>query len=554
MRRNVVVWACCGVLAACSLHAPVNGGHAARQEQKGKGGASLERMAMAPTAAERAQQGIEHPTRGDVRRRLDEVRRMMEERFAFDRKPIAPRVEGRSAMRGKCERVTISAVNLPLSILLQNVIGKRVLRRVDEGGEPDMAQPVTVHAKGECLDVLLDRVLTGLDVAYQLEPHALTVMARETRAYQAPPLRVRQRYSSGTVSAGINAGGQNAGGGAQAGGGGAGGAGASGGQVENEAAKLDELRDLVGSVKALLGEGSTVSVNRATGELIVHARPSEHRRVGRFLAEYARQYQRAVMVTARVIEVNEDDLREHGMSLDLLLSRVKGGAQVITGFGQQVQGTSGSVRVFNTQGSFLFDLLGVLRENKIRFVQRVAPSVTVLNRKGATINLGQQEQYVKSITITATQATASAAAQLVPAPELGVLQTGVQLDVWPSVDDRGVITAQVRVAITDKVAEKTFTFQNVGSFNSPVLSTREINTQILTRDGGTVVISGLSREYRGGSGSGIPGLMDAPVVGGVFGYKKRQRTRTQALVFLTMRSVRSGIAPSASRPVARAGR
>ena len=533
MRRSVV-WLSV-LLAACAL--PLKRTETASKPKPKQ--QDIVSMAMQETAAERAQEEAAHPTRGDVKRRLDEVRRMMEERFAFNRKPIAPRLEGKSAMKGKCERVTINAVNMPLSIFLQNVIGKRVLRRVDEGGEPDMAQPVTVYAKNECLDVLLDRVLTSLDVAYQLEPRALTVMARETRAYQVPTLRVRQKYSSSTFSSAIAAGGGNTGGNTGASGGGA--AGASGGQVANETEQMDEVKELVDTVQSLLGEGSTVSVNATTGELIVHARPSEHRRVARFLAEYARQYQRAVMITARVIEINDDDLREHGMSLDLLLSRVKGGAQVITGFGQQVQGTSGSVRVFNTKGSFLFDLLGVLRENKIRFVQRVAPSVTVLNRKGATINLGQQEQYVKSITITATQATANAAAQLVPAPELGVLQTGVQLDVWPSVDDQGMITAQVRVAITDKVGEKQFSFQNVGSFTSPILSTREINTQIVTRDGGTVVISGLTREYQGGSGSGIPGLMDAPVVGGVFGYKKKQKTRTQALVLITMRSVRLGM-------------
>jgi len=279
-------------------------------------------------------------------------------------------------------------------------------------------------------------------------------------------------------------------------------------------------------------------MNKTAGTMIAYAKPSEQRKIQTVIEQYnERMVKRPVMVTAKILEVNGNDLNEAGLSMDMLINSVKSAVNITTNFAGAVQGSNGTFRAFNTSGKTLYDLQGILRQNNIRFSQRVAPSVTVDNRRGANINMGAKEQYVKSIELSASPAGANGSTTLVPSPKLAMLQTGVQLDVMPSLMDDGRIVAQVRVSITDKTGSQQFSFTNVGTFNSPILATREINTQVSIKDGGTVVISGLTRETKSDSVDGVPGLVSLPFVGAMFGHKVEQTKKIEAVIFLTMQSL-----------------
>ena len=80
---------------------------------------------------------------------------------------------------------------------------------------------------------------------------------------------------------------------------------------------------------------------------------------------------------------------------------------------------------------------------------------------------------------------------------------------------------------------------NETQFDAPVISTREAATQVLVRDGQTIVLGGLRDQQRDHTRSGVPVLSSLPLIGGIFGSSNRRSTSTELYLFLTPRIIRS---------------
>ena len=65
------------------------------------------------------------------------------------------------------------------------------------------------------------------------------------------------------------------------------------------------------------------------------------------------------------------------------------------------------------------------------------------------------------------------------------------------------------------------------------LRTAEIQTQVLTANGETIVIGGIYQEVQDEATTKVPLLGDLPVVGRLFRRKSQNDSRTELLIFLT---------------------
>ena len=68
---------------------------------------------------------------------------------------------------------------------------------------------------------------------------------------------------------------------------------------------------------------------------------------------------------------------------------------------------------------------------------------------------------------------------------------------------------------------------------------RRIDSKVAIRSGETLVLGGLIRDNTTTGKSGIPWLQDIPVVGNLFGSNNTNTARTELLVVITPRVVRS---------------
>lgn len=108
---------------------------------------------------------------------------------------------------------------------------------------------------------------------------------------------------------------------------------------------------------------------------------------------------------------------------------------------------------------------------------------------------------------------------------------GTELTVLPTINQDGYVSLIVQQEINQATEET--------QFDAPVISTREARTQVLVRDGQTIVIGGLRDEQRSNVRQGIPILSSIPVLGGLFGSVRRGRQETEIYIFITPRIIKT---------------
>ncbi|MEM1211495.1 MAG: secretin N-terminal domain-containing protein [Planctomycetota bacterium] len=195
-----------------------------------------------------------------------------------------------------------------------------------------------------------------------------------------------------------------------------------------------------------------------------------------------------------------------GLSLANPLSVVD---QLITGglateSSQGVQSTVGNTA--NGQGGVKVGVVGSDAAVFIRALNSVTnativsnPKLTILNRQRGDILVGEQLGYL-STTVTDTSTTQT----------VEFLDVGTQLLVRPFISDDGNIRLELKPSVS------TGETNTVGGFVIPDTTVAELTTNIILRNGQTVVLGGLFTEDSSVGRNQVPGLGDIPLIGNAF--------------------------------------
>jgi general secretion pathway protein D len=152
----------------------------------------------------------------------------------------------------------------------------------------------------------------------------------------------------------------------------------------------------------------------------------------------------------------------------------------------------------------------------VRILSR--PVVLAQNNQEASIFVGSQQPFVQvSRSLPTDQATRDQIVQY--------QNVGTALTITPTINDDGYVNLQV----VQEVSAAT----NQTQFDAPVISTREAATQLLARNGQTVVLGGLVDRQSDKSRSGIPFLKDIPILGYLFGSTRETVGTSELFLFLT---------------------
>lgn len=152
-----------------------------------------------------------------------------------------------------------------------------------------------------------------------------------------------------------------------------------------------------------------------------------------------------------------------------------------------------------------------------------SPSLMVLDNHTASIAVGNQQPIKSGETVTAGGNVTS---------NIQYKDTGVSLAVTPSVSASDVVTMQVSQAVTDVGQVDAATGQR--SFLQ-----RQFSSKVAVRSGEALVLGGLIRDNTTTGKTGLPLLQDIPVFGSLFGATAKNTNRTELLVVITPRVVRT---------------
>ena len=113
------------------------------------------------------------------------------------------------------------------------------------------------------------------------------------------------------------------------------------------------------------------------------------------------------------------------------------------------------------------------------------------------------------------------------------INASLKLEVTPQVTPDGSVIMRVTVN-RDSLG--------IVTPDGQAINTRNISTEVLVENGGTVVIGGIFETSERNTLNQVPGLGELPLVGHLFRSTARQTERRELLVFLTPRVLTTGAA------------
>lgn len=225
-----------------------------------------------------------------------------------------------------------------------------------------------------------------------------------------------------------------------------------------------------------------------------------------------------VAIEAMILSVKLDDENKFGVDFQLLrdLGTIKFGLGTPpTDLGTVNFNDAGLKFAFldSSLGSFLTALEAVGETSVI-----TTPRLMALNKQRAEILIGEQLGYV-STTVTETSTAQS----------VEFLEVGAQLRIRPFISPDGVIRMEIHPELSSGRVDVR------GGFTLPEKSVTQVTTNIMVRDGYTIVIGGLMSEELTSTVRQIPFMGNLPVVGPLFRSTTETSERRELLVLVTPR-------------------
>ncbi len=196
--------------------------------------------------------------------------------------------------------------------------------------------------------------------------------------------------------------------------------------------------------------------------------------------------------------------------------------------------TSGVGNVASGQGGLK---VGVVTNNVAAFIRALDsvtdttivanPKLLALNRQKADVLIGEKIGYLS------TTATATATTQTVE-----FLDTGTQLTLRPFVSDDGYVRLELRPQISSARIRDVVPGTDTSAVTIPDEITQELTTNVMVRDGQTVVLGGLFKEETTIARDQIPLLGDVPIAGAAFKGKDDTMSRAEVIFLITPHIVR----------------
>lgn len=260
--------------------------------------------------------------------------------------------------------------------------------------------------------------------------------------------------------------------------------------------------------------------------LLIHAPGSEYAKIEAALRKLDISPTQ-VLIEASILEVTLNDELKYGLQWYFNGAINSAGTP---GLGQLTSGDSSTIGVSNPGFSYTITnsvgkvraILNALATKSLLNVIS-SPSIMVLDNHLAEIHVGDQQPIQSSTTVTDGGNTTSS---------IQYKDTGVMLSVLPSVNAGGMVSMQIAQSVTDVGGQDAATGQR--SFLQ-----RQLSSRVAVRDGETIVLGGLIRDNNSRDRQGIPLLHDIPVLGNLFGSTTRSTGRTELLVMLTPKVIKS---------------
>lgn len=282
--------------------------------------------------------------------------------------------------------------------------------------------------------------------------------------------------------------------------------------------------DRVGSLVTQLEREVIVQGDDKSNSLLVSVSPRYREKVEQLVRDIDATPPQ-VLIQVLLAEVTLDRAGQFGIEATF---GPFGGDQVRGGYlgaGSPI-GTALGVPNFSVS-SVDFNLLIRALESQGRLEVLSRPQLTVRNNEKAHFQVGQNIGLADSLQTFSNGTTQTS----IRREDVGII-----LDVTPSVSTDGYIRMDVQPTISSLSDRTTQISEQI---QTAIVDKRDLQTVVTVKDGETIVLGGLIQNREQDFKTKVPGLGDIPLLGELFRSTKTSQTKTELLVLLTPRVIRS---------------
>ncbi len=160
------------------------------------------------------------------------------------------------------------------------------------------------------------------------------------------------------------------------------------------------------------------------------------------------------------------------------------------------------------------------------------PKLLVVNKQRGEVMVGSKDGY---LTTTVTETVSTQTVQF--------LETGTRLIVRPFIGKDGYVRMEIHPE------QSSGSVSVVGTSALPQEDTTEVTSNVLVRDGHTIVIGGLFRETTSNSRTQVPGIGNIPILGTAFRYTNDSTSRNEIIILITPHIIQQAPDETASEQI-----
>jgi general secretion pathway protein D len=292
---------------------------------------------------------------------------------------------------------------------------------------------------------------------------------------------------------------------------------------------LPQQQQQGGTVSAVPQIGGTFLHQATTGEpeerlLILYDKdqPETLQNILNLMREKVDVASRQIMIEALVVEVSADNELDLGLTLNTSQNKVATSFNEVDAKGVSqpfifsIDSTAAQSSVFQAK------INALVAHGKAQILS--SPSVLVLDGRQARIQIGQQVPVVKSVS---TPAGIISSVDYFP--------VGIVLNLRPRISEDGKeVTMQAQTIVSAVNQQASAPASGVTQISpAPVVDNREVQSFVRVANDTPFIIGGLIATNDNQTKSGIPFLVDLPVVGQFFGHTTNTKSKREVIVVVT---------------------
>jgi len=286
-------------------------------------------------------------------------------------------------------------------------------------------------------------------------------------------------------------------------------------------AKIGEVKGEI--TKALTKDVGTIEVDERTNKLVVTDLPHNMERIKALVADFDSKT-REVLIEAKIVEITLSD--DFAMGVDW--SKVYGLAEdslTFTGSFPFNAPTSTASTMKLSVGTLANDKYNVTLTliksfGKLKVVS--SPHIVVCNNEEAKFMVGTREAYITT-TITTGDVTTTTS------ESVQFIDVGVTLYVTPTINKDGFVKMHIKPEVSSISEWLTTTEGN----KIPIVDTSNVETDVLVKDGNTIILAGLIKTTTDKNISRMPLLGSIPLLGKLFSNVSDLNAKKELAIFLT---------------------